>query len=200
MATYDDDDNDTQVNTHVDSGLPVTLDDALDFERQMRSDARQRYHEQNDKKVMSNTDVGASTKQALVRLVEVELEKQIDHQRNGPGTKASWYKRRENGDGIEKVNLFTLADMALSSVMDSVEEGVTERTLVERLGRDYRNQLFIATMFIGKRGRRMMKRLDKKITTQTADGEYRRKIPGCKNIRHDYLLCCFRLVLRRQHV
>ena len=31
-------------------------------------------------------------------------------------------------------------------------------------------------MFIGKRGRRLMKRLDKKITTQTADGEYRRKI------------------------
>ena len=73
------------------------------------------------------------------------------------------------------MDLFYLADMTLSEVMDSVEEGVTERTLHERLGRDYKNSLFAATMSQG-RGRRRMKRLDKKVTTQTSDGEYRRKI------------------------
>ena len=126
--TIDDNNDNNNVNTNLETGKPVTRQDALDFERHMRSEARLRYYEQNDTKALANTDVGASTKQSLVRLVELALKQQVDRQRTGAGVKATWFKRHKKGDGIEKLDLFYLADMALSEVMDSVEEGVTERT------------------------------------------------------------------------
>ena len=92
--TIDDNNDNNNVNTNIETGQPVTRDDALDFERHMRSDARLRYYEQNEKKSLSNTDVGASNKQKLVRLVEEALKQQMT-QRNGPGTKASWFKRHK---------------------------------------------------------------------------------------------------------
>ena len=168
-------------NRYTDTGNPVTVDDAVQHELDNREEVEARYHVQEVKKEMSNTDTGAMIKQTLLQDVEKVLVEQIEGQTFGGGGKASWWKRNDfkrpnpvkNSGTIGTIKTSLAADLALMVALDATAKEWSLRKLHEHLGHMHSCLLFAETMNATAVGRRMIKRMDKDVTEKTKDGERR---------------------------
>lgn len=159
-------------NTLVQTGAPVTRDDAVKYEQEARAEARSRWKDQQDKNEMSNTDTGTMLKMQLLQGVEAAIVEQLEDQKNNSGGKTSWHKR---GD-LYAVKPSLLADLALMMALDGVNNDWSLRHLIKTLGKHFSCLYFAETMMRKKQGRRLMRRLDVSVSELTSDRERRADI------------------------
>ena len=171
--------NNTEIfNRYTATGEPVTVGDAVQHELDNRDEVEARYHTQEAKKEMSNTDTGAMVKQLLLNDVEKALVEQIEAQTTNGGGKASWWKRNDfkrpnpakKNSTLGTIKTSLAADLALMVVLDGTSKEWTLRKLTDHLGHMHSCLLFAETMNANAVGRRMIRRMDKDVTEKTKDG------------------------------
>lgn len=146
-------------NSWVATGDQVTLDDVLDYEKQLHEFGVEKREKREAKQELSATEAAHQLKQEWLRFVYDEIEgiKQVERD------KAKGVTKKEFFEQWEKVDSWKMADLAISLMIDATQREWSKRHTEEAIGMAFGTLVFQATMDYNAKSRRKLERLDAKV-------------------------------------
>jgi len=146
-------------NSWISTGNQVTIDDVLDYEKQLHDFGVEKREEREAKQELSATEAAHQLKQQWLRHVYDEIEgiKQVERDKAKGVTKKTFFEQ------WEKVDSWKMADLAISLMIDATQREWSKRHTEEAIGAALGTLVFQATMDYNSRGRRKLERLETKV-------------------------------------